>query len=78
MDCVDEDFLYVDEYVNDTKSIHNIISYQDPNDIQLSYQDSEDDQFIGGILESSKRYKDRQIDDIEKLEQVESMLTFLG
>ena len=54
IDCVNEDLLHVDEYVSDTKSIYSIISYQDPNDIQVSDQDSDDDQFIGEILESSK------------------------
>ena len=77
IDCVNEDLLHVDEYVSDTESIYSIISYQDPNDIQVSDQDSDDDQFIGEILESSKKHKDRQIEDIEKLEQVESMLAYL-
>ena len=45
--------------------------------IQVSDQDPDDDQFIGEILESSKRHKDRQLEDIEKLEQVESMLAYL-
>ena len=77
IDCVNEDLLHVDEYVSDTESIYSIISYQDPNDIQVSDQDSDDDQFIGEILESSKRHQDRLIEDIEKLEQVESMLEYL-
>ena len=67
----------MDEYVSDTESIYSIISYQDPNDIQVSDQDSDDDQFIGEILEFSKKHKDRQIEDIEKIEQVESMLAYL-
>ena len=74
---MNEDLLHVDEYVSDTESIYSMISYQDPNDVRVSEQDSNDDQFIGEILESSKRHRNRQIDDIEKLEQVESMLAFL-
>ena len=59
IDCVNADHLHVDEYVSDTESIYSIISYQNPNDLQVSDQDSDDDQFIGEILESSKKHKDR-------------------
>ena len=51
---MNEDLLHVDEYVSDTESIYSMISYQDPNDVRVSEQDSNDDQFIGEILESSK------------------------
>ena len=55
----------VDEYVSDTESIYSIISYQDPNDIEEIETNSNNTEFIDSILESSKKYRDKQIDNIE-------------
>ena len=33
---------------------------------------------IDNILESFRKYKDKQLEDIEKLDQIESMLPYLG
>ena len=65
---VNENLLYVIEYVSDTESIYSIISYQDPNDIEEMEIDSDYNEFIDSILELSKKYRDKQIDDIEKLD----------
>ena len=40
--------------------------------------DSNNNEFINNVLESSRKYKDKQLDDIEKLDQIESILTYLG
>ena len=67
VDCVKEDLLHVDEYISDTENIYSIISYQDPNDKGEIETDSDNNEFIDNILESSRKYKDKQIDDIEKI-----------
>ena len=61
-----------------TQKVYSRISYQDPNDIHTFKSDPEDDEFIESILDSSKRHRDKQIDDMEKFEQVESILAYLG
>ena len=78
VECVNEDLLLVDEYVSDTESIYSIISYDDPNEIEEHDSDSENDDLINNLLESFRKYKDKQLDDIEKLDQIASMLTYLG
>ena len=60
------------------QKVYSIISYQDPNDIHTFKSDPEDDEFIESTLDSSKRHRDKQIDDMEKFEQVESILAYLG
>ena len=40
--------------------------------------DIENNEFVDNILESPRKYKDKQLDDIEKLDQIESMLSYLG
>ena len=40
--------------------------------------DTEEDEFVDNILESSRKYRDKQIDDISKLDQIEAMLSQLG
>ena len=72
------DLLHVDEYVSDTGSIYSIISYQYTNEIEEVDGDTENNEYIDNILESSRKYKDKQIDGIEKLEQIEVMLSYLG
>ena len=77
IECVN-DLLHVDEYVSDTKNIYSIINYLDTNEIEELNRENEDNDFIDNILESSKKYKDKQIDDIDKLDQIEAMLSHLG
>ena len=55
IDCVNEDFLYIDEYVSDTESIYNIINYRDPNNMEEIETNSYNNEFIDSILESFKR-----------------------
>ena len=78
VECINEDLLHVDEYVSDTESIYSIISYQDPDEIEEIDSDSDNNVFINNILESFWKYKDKQLNDIEKLYQIESVLTYLG
>ena len=40
--------------------------------------DSNNNELKNNVLESSRKYKDKQLDDIEKLDQIESILTYLG
>ena len=70
--------LQADEYVSNTESIYSIISFQNHSEIEEMDSDSDNNKFIDNILESTRKYKDKQIDDIEKLDQIESMLTYLG
>ena len=65
VEYVNEDLLYINEYVSDTKSIYSIISYQDSSEIEEIDSDSDNNEFIDSILESSRKYKDRQLDAIE-------------
>ena len=58
VECVNEDLLHADEYASDTENIHSIISYQDPNEIEEIDSDSDNNEFINNILESSQKYKD--------------------
>ena len=58
VEWVNEDLLYANEYVSDTESIYSIISYQDPNKIEEIDSDSDNNEFINNILESSRKYKD--------------------
>ena len=74
IDCVNEDLLHIDEYASDTESIYSIISYIDPNELEEIESDNEEDEFVDNILESSRKYRDKQIDDINKLDQIEAML----
>ena len=62
----------------DTESIYSIISYQDINEVEELDNDTDNSEFIDNILESFRKYKDKQLDDIEKLDQIESMLFYLG
>ena len=78
IDCVNENLLHVDEYVSDTESIYSVINYLNTNEIEEVESDNEDNDFIDNILESSRKYKDKQIDDINKLDQIEAMLYHLG
>ena len=75
---INENLLHVDEYVSDAESIYSIISYQDPDEIEKMDSDSDNNEFINNILEPSRKYKDKQLDAIEKLDQIKSMLTYLG
>ena len=78
IECVNEDLLHVDEYISDTESIYSIISYQDTKEIKETDSDIKNNEFIDNILESSRKYKDKQLVDIEKLNQIESTLPYLG
>ena len=78
IDCVNEDLLHIDEYVSDTESIYSIVSYIDPNEFEDTISDIENDEFVDNILESSRKYRDKQVDDINKLDQIETMLFQLG
>ena len=78
IDCVNENLLHIDEYVSDTESIYSIISYIDPNELEEIVSDNEENEFVDNILESSRKYRDKQIDDINKLDQIEAMLSQLG
>ena len=78
IECVSEGLLHIDEYVSDTESIYSIISYIDPNELEDIVSDTEEDEFVDNILESSQKYRDKQIDDINKLDQIETMLFQLG
>ena len=78
MDCDNEDLLHIDEYVSDTESIYSIISYVDPNELEEVESDNEENEFIDNILKSLRKYKDKQINDINKLDQIEAMLHHLG
>ena len=40
--------------------------------------DTEEDEFVDDILESSRKYRDKQVDDINKLDQIEAMLSQLS
>ena len=55
-----------------------IISYIDPNELEERVSDNEENEFVDNILESSSKYRDKQIDDINKLNQIEAMLFQLG
>ena len=78
IDCVNEDVLHIDEYFSDTESIYSIINYIDPNELEEIESDNEEDEFVDNILESSRKYIDKQIDDINKLDYIETMLFQLG
>ena len=70
--------LHIDEYVSDTESIYGIISYIDPNELEDVEGANEENDFVDNILESSRKYKDKQLDDINKLDQIEAMFHHLG
>ena len=78
IDCVNEDLLHIDEYVSDAESIYSIISYIDPNKLEDIVSDTKEDEFVDNILESFRKYRDKQIDYISKLDQIEAMLPQLG
>ena len=78
IECVKEDLLHIDEYISDTESIYSIISSIDPNELEDIVSDTEEDEFVDNILESSRKYRNKQIDDINKLDQIEAMLFQLG
>ena len=78
IDCVNEDLLHIDEYVSDAESIYSIISYIDPNELEDVESDNEENDFIDNILESSTKYEDMQINDINKLDQIEATFRDLG
>ena len=78
IDCVNEDLLHIDGYVSDTEFIYCIISYIDPNELEDVEKDNEENDFIDNILESSRKYKPKQIDDINKLDQIEAMVHHFG
>ena len=59
--------MLMQTYVSDAENIYSIISYQDSNDIGEIETNSDNSEFIKSILESSRKYKDKQIDDIEKI-----------
>ena len=50
----------------------------DPNELEEVESDNEENDFIDTILELSRKYKDKQIEDMNKLDQIESMLHHLG
>ena len=78
IDCVNEDLLHIDEYITDTESIYSIISYINPNELEDVEINNEENDFIDNISESSRKYKDKQIDDINELDQIEAMFHHLG
>ena len=78
IDCVNEDLLHIDGYVSDTECIYCIISYIDPNELEDVESDNKEKDFIDNILESSRKYKDEQIDAINKLNQIVAMFHHLG
>ena len=67
----------MDEYVSDTESVYSIINYEDPNETEEVDSDLEDDDLINNLLKFCRKYKSKQLDDIEKLNQIASMLTYL-
>ena len=74
IDCVNEDVLHIDEYFSDTESIYSIINYIDPNELEERVSDNEENEFVDNILESSSKYRDKQIDDINKLDRIKAIL----
>ncbi|KAH7681583.1 hypothetical protein IHE45_05G068500 [Dioscorea alata] len=67
----------IDECVSDTESIYSIISYLDPDGTIEENSSDGDNEFVGEMLESNKKYRDLQIKDLDQLDQIEAMLAYL-